>query len=69
MRVLILVYGAFVVLCGSVGLVALYHSRKYRCTGDKTHLGSLTYITVMIAIVVVSVILIGTTDFSAGAAP
>jgi hypothetical protein len=67
MNVLILVYIVIALLAAIFGAAAVFHTFKYSYEGDWAKLGAFVYVALFALIVIASIVLIGTTDFSGGA--
>lgn len=64
MSILIVAYLVFLLAIAVFGAAALYHAYKFGFPGDKSRLGAFVYIVVMVALLIASFVLIGSTDFS-----
>lgn len=64
MGILIIAYFVFLVGVGIFGVAAVYHAAQFGFPGDKTRLATILYLVTVVTILVVSFVLIGTTDFS-----
>jgi hypothetical protein len=64
MIILLIAYGVFLLGLAGFGGLALFHAFAYGIPGDKTKIGAFLYIVVVAAIVIASLIFIGSTDFS-----
>lgn len=68
MKIFLLIDAVFLLGAIIFGGSAVYHARRFGLPGDKTSAATLLYLVAITVIIIGSVILIGSTDFSGEAA-